>query len=95
MGNKIEVMILKEYPDDLTIFFDQFANKFNDEFLFAELGPREDLSSTFISGRVEFKISFETQNSSLIVYYIGKKIFLKKLRIRQFIISTINKVKNL
>ncbi len=86
---------LEKYPKDLNKLFDEFAQVLEkDGINVAEIGPRENLSTTFRYFKYEFKVIFEIQNSELIISYIGKKYFLKNY-LKSLIIKSLNRAKDL
>ncbi|MFX1594304.1 MAG: toll/interleukin-1 receptor domain-containing protein [Promethearchaeota archaeon] len=93
---KIQVISdsLEKYPKDLNKLFNEFALiVVKDGINISEIGPRENLSTTFLYFKYEFKVFFETQNSKLIISYTGRKYFLKNY-LKSLIINSLNKAKD-
>lgn len=93
---KISIHSLEEYPTDLKKLFDLFISTFEEDIgqelvydKINELGPRENLSTTFQIGTNVFKIDFEIQNSKLVIHFVGNKKLLKI--ISQFIVNSVDK----
>ncbi|MFX1296245.1 MAG: hypothetical protein ACFFD2_15520 [Promethearchaeota archaeon] len=95
-GKKIVVYVSERFPSNLNMLFDKFVSIFEknlgQELVYdkiSELGPRENLSTTFQIGINDFKINFEIQNSKLVINFIGNKKILKI--ISPFIINSVSK----